>query len=523
MENHPIPQDVTGFQFRLIGNMTVKQFAYLAVGATLAFITYYLPIFLLIKLLFMALFGFTGFALAFIPLEGRPMDAMIGYFLQALFSPNQYLYQKSGGHFSFEDVASPAPLPVPVHLPVAIQKKSQPVVTSAAKQKQLQAYLKQLGYKQGATDKKEDEFISNVMNQAAEEPAPLIMPTPLTVTPLPSPTSTQPTDEEVTDHNEQKEDSGEDEVTITVHKEAKQDPKEKERLEEEEKKAEKVEMAEETAKPEDEVGEAKPHLELPHISLNFHLPSLSLPHVPTPHINSSDERALEDEEKALDDKEDELKKAEEQAAKKREQEELHLKEKEASIAKAQAAAEQVMHESTMTHDKLLELEKTIQDMASQKLQLEQELQKLKTQLTAKPPSPQAFVPTKVQEQPKQTTQFVRQVPQSMSKSSGLPPAADSPNVLLGVVKDPRGGILPNILIEVKDKDGNPVRAFKTNQLGQFASATQLANGTYTIEFEDPQGTHKFDTVELTAKGEILMPIEVISHDMREELRKQLFS
>src|SRR4029078_4817137 len=104
---------------------------------------------------------------------------------------------------------------------------------------------------------------------------------------------------------------------------------------------------------------------------------------------------------------------------------------------------------------------------------------------------------------------------------GLPPPADVPNVLLGVVKDSRENILPNILIEVKDAEGNPVRAVKTNQLGQFASATPLSNGTYTMEFEDTRGKNNFDTIELVAKGEILLPLEVISHDLREELRKEL--
>jgi len=90
------------------------------------------------------------------------------------------------------------------------------------------------------------------------------------------------------------------------------------------------------------------------------------------------------------------------------------------------------------------------------------------------------------------------------------------------VKDSRGNVLPNILIEVKDNNNNPVRAFKTNALGQFASATPLLNGTYTVTFEDSAKVHTFDIVEIVAKGEIMQPIEIISLDKREELRKELF-
>ena len=38
MKQHPIPQDITGYKFHLIGAMTLKQFAEVAVGAIIAFI-----------------------------------------------------------------------------------------------------------------------------------------------------------------------------------------------------------------------------------------------------------------------------------------------------------------------------------------------------------------------------------------------------------------------------------------------------------------------------------------------------
>jgi hypothetical protein len=111
----------------------------------------------------------------------------------------------------------------------------------------------------------------------------------------------------------------------------------------------------------------------------------------------------------------------------------------------------------------------------------------------------------------------------MQKSAGMPITPEFPNVLTGIVKDPRGNPLPNILVEVKDEQGNAVRAFKTNALGQFASATPLSNGSFTIEFEDAREQNKFDTVAFKAGGEIILPIEVISVDTREELRRSLFN
>ena len=101
MENHPIPQDVTGFQFKLIGNMTVKQFAYLASGVILAGILWKLPIYFLIKFPFCTFFAVLGAGLAYFPISGRPMDQMIGNYIKALISPTEFIYQKNGGKIYF--------------------------------------------------------------------------------------------------------------------------------------------------------------------------------------------------------------------------------------------------------------------------------------------------------------------------------------------------------------------------------------------------------------------------------------
>jgi len=154
---------------------------------------------------------------------------------------------------------------------------------------------------------------------------------------------------------------------------------------------------------------------------------------------------------------------------------------------------------------------------AQKQQLEQEITHLKTQLAS-----QKAPPTQTQP-PVQDPQHVRAISEAVSKKIGLPHVSDSPNVVVGIVKDPRENILANILVEVKDKGGNPVRAFKTNQLVQFASATPLSPGAYTIELEDPKKQQRFDVIQIVANNQILAPIEVISHDAREELRKQLFA
>lgn len=468
MDNHPIPQDVTGFQFRLIGNMTVRQFCFLAAGCVLALLVYYMPIFILFKVLFIPLFAGTGFALAFMPVEGRPLDAMIGYFIKALLSPNQYVFHKAPVHFSFDTLPSSTPS-LPVHIPVAVQKKTSTTGDSQTKQKQLQEYLQKLDHNASPTDKKESTFLSSVMASSSSQPAPAVD------TSIPAP---QP-----------------------ILMPALQTP---------------------------------PQIAVPP-PVEVSLPPMKEPHefntgaslggiVPIATVDdTSDRLAHKAEVQELAKKEEELKKKEEEAQKRKEEEEMRLKEKEEESKKLEEHAQGVAEENKMTHAKLLELEKSYQEMLAQKQSLEQELHSLKTQ-ASKPEATQSFAPTQAkQEEPKQATKLVQQVPQDQAVKKGLPPTPDVPNILLGVVKDSSGNILPNVLIEVKDSDSNPVRAFKTNQLGQFASATPLMKGTYTIEFEDTSGKNKFDAIEITANDEILLPIEVLSHDLREELRKELFN
>src|SRR3989344_5677744 len=112
MENHPIPQDITGFQFKLIGDMTIKQFAYLASGSVLAWIAFSLPVPFLIKLPFLTIFLVFGISFAFFSIEGRPVDTMVVNFLKAAFSPTQYIYQKTSLNFSQNEVANNVLSPV---------------------------------------------------------------------------------------------------------------------------------------------------------------------------------------------------------------------------------------------------------------------------------------------------------------------------------------------------------------------------------------------------------------------------
>lgn len=408
MEYHPIPQDVISFQFKLIGDMTVKQFAYLAAGVIAAWIFFSIPIPFLIKFPLALLSGTTGVVFAFIPIEGRPADTIIIYFLKAIFEPNQYYYQKVGKQI----------LPA-----FTVNKQMQTTKQIQNKQdtnKKLEKFLEKLPKKpKSKLDEKETVYLKSLTSIFKGENIPAFNDT----------TGSIPTNV--------------------------------------------ISMEEEN-------------------QMRFENSQIQ------------DEENLEDSQKRT---------------KEALEKEALLIQKELETTKAQELTQKEPEVASDIHQKVSELEKQLNETLTQK----QELEKMLVTLQRKLGEQKQDIYSPSANRPKMESQNVRKIPVSMGKSVGLPIAPDVPNLITGIIKDPRGNVLTNILVEVKDKEGNPVRAFKTNGLGQFLSATPVLNGVYTIQFDDPEGKNKFDTIEISANGEIISPLEVISHDEREELRKALFN
>ena len=94
MEQHQIPQQISSYEFKLVGEMTLKQFGKAAGGVAIAMLINASKLVFFVKWPLVFLFGAGGLALAFLPYEDRPLDAWIGTFLKAFYSPTIYLYRK---------------------------------------------------------------------------------------------------------------------------------------------------------------------------------------------------------------------------------------------------------------------------------------------------------------------------------------------------------------------------------------------------------------------------------------------
>ncbi|PIU73020.1 hypothetical protein COS78_04150 [Candidatus Shapirobacteria bacterium CG06_land_8_20_14_3_00_40_12] len=94
MEQHPIPQQITSYEFKLVGEMTLKQFGKAAGGIVLALIVNASPLVFFIKWPLMFILAIGGLALAFVPFQDRPLETWMLAFIKSIYNPTIYLYKK---------------------------------------------------------------------------------------------------------------------------------------------------------------------------------------------------------------------------------------------------------------------------------------------------------------------------------------------------------------------------------------------------------------------------------------------
>ena len=88
----------------------------------------------------------------------------------------------------------------------------------------------------------------------------------------------------------------------------------------------------------------------------------------------------------------------------------------------------------------------------------------------------------------------------------MPDFVRYPNIISGVVVDSNEKLVEDVVVILKDKSKRIMRAMKTNILGQFYSRNPLPNGTYDVE-ANKEG-FIFQTLSVDLKGVILDPVVI---------------
>lgn len=94
MDPHSIPKQITTFEFKLIGILTIKQFVYIMISLGFALIMYYgIPIRPINTILGVLIF-ILGFLFSVVKYNERNMDSWIYNLFKRIFSPAQFVYDR---------------------------------------------------------------------------------------------------------------------------------------------------------------------------------------------------------------------------------------------------------------------------------------------------------------------------------------------------------------------------------------------------------------------------------------------
>lgn len=94
MEQHAIPQQISSYEFKLVGEMTLKQFFKAAIGLIIAGLIYSTKLIFIIKWPLMIFSAGLGLSLAFVPFQDRPLEVWLIAFIKSIYSPTIFLYRR---------------------------------------------------------------------------------------------------------------------------------------------------------------------------------------------------------------------------------------------------------------------------------------------------------------------------------------------------------------------------------------------------------------------------------------------
>lgn len=104
---HAVPQNIMDVEFKIIGDLTMRQFFYLALFSAIAyasFTTFNNPVF---KYPISMISALIGLGFAFVPIEERGLDQWTVNFIKAVYAPTQRIWKKEPmlpKAFSFESI-----------------------------------------------------------------------------------------------------------------------------------------------------------------------------------------------------------------------------------------------------------------------------------------------------------------------------------------------------------------------------------------------------------------------------------
>ncbi len=137
--------------------------------------------------------------------------------------------------------------------------------------------------------------------------------------------------------------------------------------------------------------------------------------------------------------------------------------------------------------------KQLDSLQQQHEQLAQQYPVASSQAAASPSSP-----------PPTAASAPRPAPTQAPTKVVMPAITKQPNAINGIVQNAQGKMITEAIVIIKAADQRPLRALKTNELGQFWITTALENGDYEIQTE--KDDLSFGTIKIHLDGSVVEPI-----------------
>lgn len=566
VKQHAVPQNIMQVEFKVIGELTMRQFFYCVITAVLAVGAFKSGLPSLVRVPIAGVIALAGVAIAFLPVQDRGLDQWVANFFAAIYSPTQRIWKK--------EVAPPAYF---LYQSAAILKSEMMIVAPTASRRRLEQYLEHeelQEIKEDPLDILENIYIKKVKdffsNEATPEAVIEIAPAPRYET-LPKETPWVPPPQPI---QEMTTPSVPVVPTVTVAPIVQTPPKAE--LIKPQKTQEQVKVPYETPKLQAITVGIQPKA-VAKEQRKWSIPSSGAPDPITPDrlagrrftnlsktqgeivlpvrgermLKTSDETITEDiNEKAekLMQLIERIKKEEIQRGKVKEitgyktpQDNEHVTPQEKpineltqdTISEIKGENEQLTKQienlknsisrGTMTEAEKSQVQEQIGKLQKEKFEADSKIATLSAQvadlelkLAKLGTEPPKVIVQKVIEQVKVPVIPVSSndinPPQKVIQKASyakVSPLTNVPNVINGVVKDTTGKLVEGAVAIIKDSREDTVRALKTNELGQFAITTPVSNGSYVVEISKEESGLKFDLVSLEANGTVLQPIEFI--------------
>lgn len=508
MEQHPVPQHIASFEFKLFGNLTARQFITLAIPLALAAAVFFSGLGAIIRIPLALTIGLIGFFIALVPVGGRPFEKWFVAFIKAIFTPTQRIWIK--------ETALPEFLNIVVAPPAASEEIPQEITEQG--RERLFAYLKSLPKENESPLDSREEMAISQLNFATQGggvgsmPPPIIWPAQsisvsggvslnqggggaayknqdnfMPEVPVVQSPAIRPFEEKKIEHFPQQVDRG----TVKIQEHAKKFTLSgiEERLSDKKPQFQvstkpMSHLASDTnfyidniislKQPDNRIrlvrGVGKTRVRKLHFAppANFDLSKLPI----------RGERRFEIS--------DELKRR------------FNFEDDSPNVVLPNEAS------TTVASDKVSPT--SLGSAVSQVLPKQQKpLEKPVNVKAAEQAKTSEVEKAEVTTSPefsitdKKTNDSAR-----AGQGATIIPLTSTPNVLSGLVADSSGMPLEGAVLVVRDATGIPIRALKTNKLGQFLSATPLGNGEYVVEVESDKAA--FAPTSISLSGQVLVPL-----------------